>query len=95
MTPLTHRPSPDLAHINEGVLETMAAVGGLSVGMGFAENRTRSWPRDFASALAFLRVVSGWFMLLGMEGDGATHGLAVLSLLVGVVWGYRDNLTLL
>ena len=37
MTPLTHRPAPDIVAVNEGVLETMAAVGGLSVGVGFAE----------------------------------------------------------
>lgn len=38
MTPLTHRPAPDLVAVNEGVLETVAAVGGLSVGVGFAES---------------------------------------------------------
>ena len=38
MTPLTHRPAPDLVAVNEGVLETVAAIGGLSVGFGFAES---------------------------------------------------------
>jgi len=37
MTPLTHRPATDIVAVNEGVLETVAAVGGLSVGVGFAE----------------------------------------------------------
>jgi len=38
MTPLTHRPAPDIVAVNEGVLEAVAAVGGLSVGFGFAES---------------------------------------------------------
>lgn len=38
MTPLTHRPAPDIVAVNEGVLEAVAAVGGLSVGVGFAES---------------------------------------------------------
>lgn len=38
MTPLAHRSAPDIVAVNEGVLETVAAVGGLSVGVGFAES---------------------------------------------------------
>jgi len=67
MTPLTHRPSPDLAHINEGVLETMAAVGGLSVGMGFAES-------DKVVAERFCQrpcVSEGGFRLVHALGNGA------------------------
>lgn len=38
MAPLTHRPAPDIVAVDEGVLETVAAIGGLSVGVGFRES---------------------------------------------------------